>query len=66
MQQFIAWLSGVLNSWKFWIVIAPWEVGVRIRLGRKAVALGPGLHLRIPWVASGHENVTDGKESGRY
>lgn len=50
MQEFLAWLSRLLDSWKFWLVIAPWEVGVRIRLGKTAAALQPGLHLRIPFV----------------
>ncbi len=48
MEQFLAWLSRLLDSWKFWVVIAPWEIGVRIRLGRKAVALMPGPHWRVP------------------
>lgn len=35
---------------KWWIVIASWEQGVRIRLGRNPTRLDPGLHLRIPFV----------------
>ncbi len=50
MNEFLAWLSRILDSWKFWIVIAPWEVGVRVRLGKNAVALRSGLHFRIPFV----------------
>ncbi len=50
MQEFLAWLSRILDSWKFWIVIAPWEIGVRIRLGKNAVSLKPGLHWRIPFL----------------
>lgn len=50
MQEFLAWLSRILNSWKFWIVIAPWEIGVLIRLGKRAMSLVPGLHWRIPFI----------------
>jgi len=37
-----------LSSWKPWVVVAPWERGVRVRLGKVAVQLDPGFHLRIP------------------
>src|SRR5271170_1021499 len=50
MDQFLAWLSRIFDSWKFWIVIAPWEIGVRVRLGKNAAAMHPGFHLRIPFV----------------
>lgn len=50
MDQFLAWLSRIIDSWKFWIVIAPWEIGVRIRLGKQATALVPGVHFRVPFV----------------
>lgn len=50
MQEFLAWLSRILDSWKFWIVIAPWEIGVRVRLGKSAAQLTPGTHLRIPFI----------------
>lgn len=50
MNEFLAWLSRIFDSWKFWIVIAPWEIGVRVRLGKRAAAVTPGLHLRIPLI----------------
>jgi regulator of protease activity HflC (stomatin/prohibitin superfamily) len=50
MDQFLAWLSRIFDSWKFWIVIAPWEIGVRIRLGKNAASLRPGFHLRVPFI----------------
>lgn len=49
-ERLFSWLSQALTSWKFWVVIPPWDVGVRVRLGRKAVALDPGPHFRIPFV----------------
>ena len=34
------------------MVISPWDVGVRVRLGKNAVALSPGLHFRVPLIDS--------------
>ena len=31
-----------------WIVVPPWCVGVRVRLGRRAARLESGFHFRIP------------------
>ncbi len=50
MQGLLSWLSQIFSSWRFWIVIAPWEIGVRVRLGKNARALNPGPHLRIPFI----------------
>ena len=50
MEQLIAWLSRIVNSWKFWVVVAPWEVGVLVRLGKRARALQPGPHWRFPFL----------------
>ena len=40
-------LSGLF---KWWIIVAPWEQAVRVRLGKEDALLGPGPHLRIPGV----------------
>lgn len=50
MNQLLDWLSKLFGSWKPWIVVPPWDVGVRVRLGKSAIALKPGLHLRIPFI----------------
>lgn len=45
------WLTqifGFLKSFQFWIVIAPWEMGLRVRLGKHAASLRPGFHFRLP------------------
>lgn len=34
----------------WWIVVAEWEQGVRVRLGKTSTSLGPGIHLRIPFL----------------
>jgi hypothetical protein len=41
-------LGKFFSSWKPWVVVAPWERGVRVRLGKRARQLEPGFHFRIP------------------
>jgi hypothetical protein len=48
MNRILEWFSNLFTAWKFWIVVPPWDVGVRIRLGKVAKTLAPGPHLRIP------------------
>lgn len=46
------WLSqffGFFKAFQFWVVIAPWEAALRVRLGKRAVTLSPGIHWRIPF-----------------
>jgi len=50
MNQLLDWLSKLLGSWKPWVVIPPWDIGVRVRVGKTAVRLLPGPHLRIPFI----------------
>src|SRR5258706_12526810 len=35
---------------QWWIVVAPWERGLRVRLGKVAAELSPGIHFRIPFL----------------
>ena len=39
---------GKLFIW--WTIISPWEGGIRVRLGRGVVSLGPGIHFCIPYL----------------
>lgn len=50
VNQLFAWLAQIFSSWKFWLVVEPWDVGVRVRLGKIANKLKPGLHFRIPFL----------------
>lgn len=45
-----AFLQTAMRPLKWWVVVAEWEQGVRVRLGKKPKHLLPGLHFRIPWV----------------
>ena len=48
------WFLEILRSfWRlfvWWVVILPWEEGIRVRLGKKRVRLHPGLRFRIPYL----------------
>jgi regulator of protease activity HflC (stomatin/prohibitin superfamily) len=50
----VSWLSTVLQAMsrplKWWVVVASWEQGVRVRFGRNPKRLDPGIHFRIPFV----------------
>ena len=47
------WLSeffGFFRAFQFWVIVAPWELGLRVRLGNRAQVLRPGPHWRIPFL----------------
>lgn len=50
----MTWITQILSSlsqpFRWWIVVAPWEQAVRVRLGRKGDLLRRGIHLRIPFL----------------
>lgn len=37
---------------RWWVIIAPWEQGLRVRLGCRITVLRAGPHLRVPFVDS--------------
>jgi hypothetical protein len=44
----VSFLRSLSLPFEWWVVVAPWEQGVRIRRGKNAKRLGPGLHFKIP------------------
>lgn len=48
----MAWLNTLIKHLgdllRWWVVIAPWEQAVRVRLGKRTKLLEGGIHLRIP------------------
>lgn len=48
------WITQVFQSLSrpltWWVVVATWEQAVRVRFGKRVHELGPGIHLRIPFV----------------
>jgi hypothetical protein len=43
-------LDYILNVFKFWIIIQPWEQSVRTRFGKHKKILYAGIHFRIPFM----------------
>ena len=48
MNPFFEWLISIINEFKFWIIVEPWERAVRTRRGKHASLLDCGIHWRIP------------------
>jgi regulator of protease activity HflC (stomatin/prohibitin superfamily) len=48
------WLTQLLGSigkpFQWWVVIAAWEAGLLVRLGKTTKLLSPGIHFRIPFL----------------
>jgi len=48
------WISQVFTMFakplKWWVVVAPWEQGIKVRLGKTAKRLDSGIHLRLPFL----------------
>jgi regulator of protease activity HflC (stomatin/prohibitin superfamily) len=47
-DKLIDLIINFITLFQFWTVLEPYQRGVRIRLGRWVVELGPGLHFVIP------------------
>lgn len=47
------WVSEIINQLskiiQWWIIVLPWQEGVRIRFGKKVKILKNGIHFRIPF-----------------
>lgn len=50
MMNWLQDIFGFFKSFQFWIVIAPWESALRVRLGKVAAVLRPGPHFRLPFL----------------
>jgi regulator of protease activity HflC (stomatin/prohibitin superfamily) len=47
---FVEAVKQLLSILHWWVVVSPWEAGVRVRAGKRLKRLAPGIHLRIPFV----------------
>ncbi len=52
MQYIDSVMKYLSNLFQWWIMIAPWERGIRVRFGNKVKLLNPGFHWRIPFFDS--------------
>lgn len=48
MNQLFDWLISIINEFKFWIIVQPWERAVRTRRGLDPVVIEEGMHFRAP------------------
>ena len=49
IQQFSEYILGAI---KIWIIVQPWQTGIRVRAGKKITKLSKGLYFRIPYIDS--------------
>lgn len=50
MTSIFQWLSDILQKVKLWVIINPWERGVRVRLGKHTFLLEAGWHWKLPFL----------------
>jgi len=50
MEWFSTILRNMVRPLQWWVVIAHWEQGLRVRLGKTSKILKPGIHFRIPFI----------------
>jgi regulator of protease activity HflC (stomatin/prohibitin superfamily) len=50
MTELINAIRQFLRELQLWMIIAPWEQGLRVRCGRRLTFLTPGIHLKLPIV----------------
>ena len=50
MSGFLALIQGTLSSVRLWVVVAPWEQGMRVRMGNRAALIQSGFHWTLPFV----------------
>lgn len=49
IQQFFEYL---FNSFKIWVIVQPWEAGLRVRNGKHIKRLSKGIYFKIPYFDS--------------
>lgn len=49
MTAIIDLLRSFWRLFIWWVVVMPWELAIRVRLGKQRQRLGPGLSFRIPY-----------------
>jgi len=49
VQQFFQY---IFDSFKIWVIVQPWETGIRVRFGRHVKVLTKGIFFRIPYFDS--------------
>ena len=50
MNQIKEFFEYIFNAIKIWVIVQPWEQGLRVRAGKKKKLLYPGIYFRIPYL----------------
>src|ERR1700723_2090666 len=45
-------LDYILSIFKIWVIIQPWEQGLRIRMGKKVKLVNGGMYFKFPYLDS--------------
>jgi regulator of protease activity HflC (stomatin/prohibitin superfamily) len=52
MNQFKEFFQWVLDAIKIWVIVQPWEQGIRTRRGKSPKKIESGIHFKIPYIDS--------------
>ena len=52
MNQVKDFIEYILNVIKIWVIVQPWQSGIRVRLGKYIKNLEKGIYFRIPYIDS--------------
>jgi hypothetical protein len=52
MNNISNFINQIVSFFKFWIIIQPWESGLRVRAGKNVKTLNGGMHFIIPYLDS--------------
>lgn len=52
MYQIKEFFEYIFNSVKVWVIVQPWQQGLRVRCGKHILKLHGGIYLRIPYLDS--------------
>lgn len=52
MNQVKDFIEYIVNAIKIWVIVQPWEAGIRVRFGKKVKKLSKGIYFKIPYFDS--------------
>lgn len=52
MGQLKEFFEYIFNAIKIWIIVQPWQTGIRVRCGKRTKLLKNGIYFRIPYFDS--------------
>lgn len=52
MNQIQQFFDYFFNTIKIWIIVQPWQTGIRVRAGKRIKKLSGGIYFRIPYLDS--------------